>query len=46
MWAIFKKKNPPEAVKVATLVKFFNVEKTLACYHHQDFWVEYFFVKK
>ena len=25
---IFKKKNPPEAVKVATLVKFFNVEKT------------------
>ena len=39
-------KNPPEAVKVATLVKFFNVEKTKACYHHQDFLFEYFFVKK
>ena len=30
-------KNSPEASKVATSVKFFNVEKTQACFPHQDF---------
>ena len=37
------KKNPSEAAKVATLVKFFNVGKTWACYTHQDFEIQLFF---
>ena len=35
-------KNPPEAAKVATSVKVFNVGKTLACYPHQDFEIQFF----
>ena len=35
-------KNPPEAAKVATLVKFFNVEKNNACFPHQDFEIQFF----
>ena len=35
-------KNPPEAAKVATLVNFFNVEKTYACFPHQDFEIQFF----
>ena len=34
--------NPPEAAKVATLVKFFNVEKNNACFPHQDFEIQFF----
>ena len=36
-------KNPPEAAKVATSVKFFNVGKTKACFPHQDFEIKVFF---
>ena len=35
-------KYPPEAAKVATSVKFFNVEKTQACFPHQDFEIQFF----
>ena len=35
-------KNPPESPKVATSVNFFNVEKTLACFPHQDFEMHFF----
>ena len=35
-------KNPPVAAKIATMVKFFNVEKTLAYFPHQDFEIQFF----
>ena len=35
-------KNPPEAAKVVTSVKFFNVGKNNACYPHQDFEIQFF----
>ena len=35
-------KNPSEASKVATSVKFFNVEQTLACFPHQNFEIQFF----
>ena len=35
-------KNPPEADKVAILVKFLNVEKTQAFFPHQDFEILFF----
>ena len=35
------KKNPLEEVKVAILVKFFNVEKNQAYYPHQDFEIHF-----
>jgi len=34
--------NPPEAAKVATSVKFFNVGKNKACFPHQDFEIQFF----
>ena len=42
MGSMFFFLNPPEAPKVATLVRFFNVEKTEACFPHQDFEMQFF----
>ena len=36
------KKNPPEAAKDATSVKFFNVGKNKAYFPHQDFEIQFF----
>ena len=37
-----KIRNPLEAAKVGTLVKFFNVGKTYVCYPYQDFEMQFF----
>ena len=34
-------KNPTEKAKVATSVKFFNVEKNQVCFPHQDFEIQF-----
>ena len=36
-------KNPPKAAEVATSIKIFNFEKTLACFCHQVFEIQFFF---
>ena len=42
MCAKYLKKNPPEAAKVATSVKFFNVEKNLGMFPSSRFWDTFF----
>ena len=40
--ALIFSRNPPEAAKVATLLKFVNVGETSACFPHQDFEIQFF----